>query len=170
MGTRLQGKFDPSDLVQDTMLQAHAHLHQFRGTEESEFKAWLRRILANNLANAVKAFHTAKRDLALERSLEAELDDTSSRLERCLVAVQPTPSSEFMHGEQVLKLARALDQLSTDQRRALELRHIQDCSLEEICRQMERSEAAVAGLLRRGLKALRALLGGGQDPIASRRP
>src|SRR6266567_797383 len=75
LDTRLQGKLDPSDLVQQTLLKAHQGLGQFRGRSTAEQAAWLRQILANTLANAVRDLARAKRDVALERSLESSLAD-----------------------------------------------------------------------------------------------
>jgi hypothetical protein len=48
LDSRLQGKLDPSDVVQQTLLKAHAKRDQFRGATEAEFTAWLRQILANS--------------------------------------------------------------------------------------------------------------------------
>ena len=45
----LKAKMDPSDIVQETLLQAHRHEEQFRGSNEAEMAAWLRRILANEM-------------------------------------------------------------------------------------------------------------------------
>ena len=67
---RLQAKLDPSDLVQQTLLQAYQALDQFRGTSEAELAAWLRQILARTLANATRDLHRARRDVARERSLD----------------------------------------------------------------------------------------------------
>src|SRR5262245_66695842 len=89
---RLRGKLDPSDVVQQTMLQAYQGLDQFRGRSEAELAAWLRQILARHLANLARDFGRAKRDVGLERSLEAALDASSVRLAHWLAADPPSPS------------------------------------------------------------------------------
>src|SRR6516162_7581365 len=85
LGPRLQAKLDASDVAQQAILQAHEAQGQFRGTTESEKLAWLRAILANVLAAAARRFETRARDVGRERSLEGELELSSSRLE-CLFA------------------------------------------------------------------------------------
>src|SRR5260370_39201342 len=82
IGRRLQGKVDASDLVQETFLEAHRDFGQFRGSTEQELAAWLRRILAWNLANLVQRYCGAqRRDVRLERELAAEMDESSRVLE-----------------------------------------------------------------------------------------
>ena len=108
---RLRGKLDPSDVVQQTLLQAFQGLTQFRGKTQGEMAAWLRQILARNLAMAVRDFARAKRDLARERSLEAAIEASSTRLERWLVAEESSPSQRAERNEQALRLAEALEQL-----------------------------------------------------------
>ena len=66
-------------MVQETLLKAHRHRDQFRGQQEAEWSGFLRRTLANTVADAVQGPHRGKRDLALERSLEAVLDHSSAR-------------------------------------------------------------------------------------------
>jgi RNA polymerase sigma-70 factor (ECF subfamily) len=155
---RVQGKLDPSDVVQETLLKAHQALGQFRWQGEGEMAAWLRTILANTLADTVRRYGTAARDVHLERSLQAGLEESSSRLESWLAAEEPSPSEQFQRQEQLLRLAAALVQLPDDQRQAIELRHLKSASLEEIAQQMGRSKGAAAKLLFRGVQTLRALL------------
>ena len=155
---RLQGKLDPSDVVQQTLLKAHQKMDQFRGHTEGEFRAWLRQILANQLAEALRTFGTEARDLAREHSLQAALEESAARLESCLAADQSSPSQRVVREEQLLHLAQALAELPDDQRRAVEMHHLQGCSLAEVSRLMSRSQEAVAGLLYRGMKKLRQLL------------
>ena len=155
---RLQRKLDPSDVVQQALLQAHQSLDQFRGHSEAELAAWLRRILANTLADALRAFAGAKRDLDMECSLEEAVAASSARLESFLGSGTTSPSDQAIHHEELLCLAEALARLPEDQRAAVELHHLQDWPVAQIAEQMGRPEASVAGLLRRGLKKLRHLL------------
>ena len=159
MDPRLRRKIDPSDVVQETLLQAHANRASFRGTSEGELAAWLRRILCNNLAQSLRRFGRQRRNLTLECSLEQAVDASSARLEAWLEADQTDPRQRVERGEQLIRLASAIAQLPDDQREACELRHLQVMSLADIAVQLGRSEASVAGLLRRGLQRLRELLG-----------
>src|SRR5262245_57155613 len=63
LGRNGREKVDPSDVVQETMLEAHKKRHQFRGRTEAEMAAWLRAMLACNLADAAKALRRGKRDV-----------------------------------------------------------------------------------------------------------
>jgi RNA polymerase sigma-70 factor (ECF subfamily) len=155
---RLRGKLDASDIVQQTILHAHARRAQFRGATEAEWLGWLRAILANTLAAVVREFKTAARDLARERSLEAELEQSAARLERILTADQPSPSEGAVRCEELLRLARALGRLPEDQRRVVELHHLKGLPVAEVAAEIGRTRPAVVGLLFRGLKQLRELL------------
>ena len=115
---RLQAKLDASDLVQQTMLQAHQGIAQFRGKEEPELRAWLSQILARNLAHATRDFGRDKRDIGRERSIEESLDDSSVRIVNWLIAEQPSPSQKFEREEQIARLADALAELPDAQQEA----------------------------------------------------
>jgi len=158
MGPQLQGKLDPSDLVQQTLLQALQALDGFRGRSDAELAAWLRQILAHKLANAARELGRAKRDVGRECSLEAALEQSSARLGAWLVAEQSSPSQQAQRKEQVLRMAEALASLPEAQREVLTLHYLQSRSLDDIGRQLGRCPSAVAGLIKRGLKQLRLLL------------
>lgn len=160
---RLQGKLDSVDVVQQTMLQAYQNLDQFRGQSEGELAAWLRQILARCLANAVRDFTRAKRDVKLERSIADAVDASSARLEAWLAVEQSSPSLKVQKKEESLRLAEALNQLPEAQREALILQHWQGWSLAQIGVHLDRTPAAVAGLIKRGLKQLRILLQEGES-------
>lgn len=155
---RLRGRLDPSDIVQQTLLEAHRDAEQFRGRSDAERAGWLRQILARNLTNAVRDHTRDRRDVNRERTLQASLDESSARLEAFLAAEQSSPSQRADREEQLRRLAAALAALPDGQREAVELRHLQGWPLTEIAALLNRSPAAVAGLLHRGLARLRSSL------------
>lgn len=154
---RLQGKLDAADVVQETLLQAHEKWCQFRGHSQAELAAWLRTILENTLGMAVRRFQAGARDVSRERSLQAGLGEPIPRLAR-LAATLPTPAEHAVRQEQLLHLTEALQQLPRDQRRAIQLHHLDGQSLAAVAEEMHRSRQAVVGLLFRGLRRLRRLL------------
>lgn len=153
-----QAKLDASDLVQQTLLEAYQNLHQFRGSSEAEMAGWLRRLLACNLADALRHQRRAKRDVSRERSLQEQMDHSAAHLGSWLAEVQMSPSQHAVRNEQLLRLAWAMEQLPEPQRAVVELHHLYGCTLAETAIQIGRSEAAVAGLLRRGFRRLRELM------------
>src|SRR3954469_6697783 len=101
---RLAAKLDASDVVQQTMLEAHRDRADFRGTTSGEWAAWLRRILARNLANALRDFRRDRRDIAREQALEALLVKSSLRVEAWLAAAESSPSARAEAAEEQARL------------------------------------------------------------------
>jgi RNA polymerase sigma-70 factor (ECF subfamily) len=116
------------------------------------------RILAHNLADVVRRYSTAARDIALENSLEASLAESASRLDVWLADERSSPSQQVLRQEQLGRLYEALMTLPDDQRIAVEGKHLHGLSVEQISQEMGKTEAAISGLLRRGLRRLRELL------------
>jgi RNA polymerase sigma-70 factor, ECF subfamily len=151
----VRAKVGASDVVQQTMLEAHRDLAQFRGRTAGEQAAWLRHILARNLANVLRDLRRDKGDVAREQPLQAALDESASRLELWLAAEQSSPSQQAEWHERAVRLAEALATLPENQREAVVLRHWHGCSLVEIGERLGCTTAAVTGLLHRGLRNLR---------------
>jgi RNA polymerase sigma-70 factor (ECF subfamily) len=158
IGPRLRSKLDSSDVVQQAILQAHERRDQFRGQTEGEWLAWLRAILANALAAAIRRFEAQVRDPARERSLEAELERSASRMEGLLAADQTSPSERAVRREELLRLAHALEHLPEDQRRVVELHYLKGLPVAKVAEIIGRTRPAAVGLLFRGLKRLREVL------------
>ena len=86
------------------------------------------------------------------------IDPASSRLEAWLAAIQTSPSQGAARQRDAVALAEALAALPDGRRQALELRYLKGQSLEEIALAMRTTSAAAAGLVHRGIKALRVRL------------
>lgn len=158
---RLSGKIDPADVVQETFLRAQQAFDQFRGTSERELMGWLRQILASRMAKQLRRYYGAeRRNVGLERALDADLDRSSFVLDAALVAAGSSPSQTARRREQAVILADALAQLPPDYREVIILHHLQGLTFAETAARMQRSRGAVEKLWVRSLVALRRQLGG----------
>lgn len=154
--SRFAGKFDPSDAVQQTMLEAWKGWDQFRGSQEPQRLAWLRQILAHQLAHLARHYGgTQKRDVAREVSIDQTLCQSAQRLDALLPSGDPSPSGMAVANEQRLRLAEVLQRLPADYQQVIMLRNIEDLPHEEIALRMNRTEGAVRMLWLRALAALK---------------
>src|SRR5262245_11197703 len=149
---KLQPKGGPSDLVQETFLEAQRDFGGFRGTTDGELRAWLRQLLLHNLANWARRFRaTEKRRLDREVALPA--GGSSAGVD--VTARTPTPSGWAIAGEQDLELQRALERLPDDYRQVLLWRYQEELSFEAIAEKMDRTAGAVRKLWLRAVERLR---------------
>jgi RNA polymerase sigma-70 factor (ECF subfamily) len=159
--SRFAGKFDASDAVQQTLLEAWKDWDNFRGDAEAQRLAWLRQILAHQLARLARHYAgTQKRDVTRElsvgrASVEQSLSQSAERFDALIAAGDPSPSQQAAADEQRLALARALESLPDDYRQVILLRNLEDLPHEEVARRMHRSPGAVRMLWVRALAALR---------------
>lgn len=149
---RLWAKIGASDLVQQTLLEAHVAAGQYRGRSDGEWLAFLRQTLARNMADLGRLYSADKRDVSREMEL------SSVRLEQFAASAEPSPSQEAVKNERLLKLADALAALPDDQRVAVELKHLQSWTVKQIADLTGKSETAVGGMLYRGIRKLRELM------------
>lgn len=159
VGSWLQAKVDASDLVQQTLLDMHRGMGEFRGETEAEWLAWLRQILNNNTTDYVRRYagtqkRQARREVPLERSPRSE-----SRGPR-LDPQDPgeSPSQLVLRRERELEIARALAQLPADYRDVIELRNLQRLPFDEVAARLGRSRGAVQMLWMRALRKLEEIL------------
>src|SRR5262245_50363542 len=149
----LKAKGNPSDLVQETFLEAQRDFKNFRGSTEAELQTWLRRILLHNLANFIRHFRQTSRRQIGREVLLAPVDSTSQS-GPALAANISTPSRLVLAGEEADELRQALDRLPSDYRQVLLLRHQDDRSFEEIAEIMQRSSNATRLLWGRAVEPL----------------
>lgn len=154
MDNRLRSRMDAADVVQITFMEAQRDLGSFRGHHIEELLGWLRHILRNNVSSAHQRHLTTQK-----RSAKREVSNSPTDSRPALTELAPSeissPSQRMMRDEAAVYLANCLEDIPDTQREALRLRYVEGCSLKEISAKMDKSEMAVAGLLKRGLQALR---------------
>jgi RNA polymerase sigma-70 factor (ECF subfamily) len=161
---RIRRRVSPSDLVQETLLEAHRDFSSFRGVTNAEFVGWLRQILIHNLIRVTeKHLQTDKRDVRREvyfHKLNASIEHSSSRLEQVLASPLESPSSELGRHERTRMLADAIAELHEEQRQVIILRHIEGLPFAEIADQIGRTSGACRMLWLRAMDQLRQKLDG----------
>jgi RNA polymerase sigma-70 factor (ECF subfamily) len=155
---RLKGKVDLSGVVQQTLLEAHQASGQLEGRSEEEITAWLRRALANNLADEIRRLSAQRRDVTREQSLQAALDQSAARIDAWLAIESSGPEAQLIRQEQAVRLAQALAALTEDQRQAIEQHHLLGRPVADVAEDLGRRPGAVGALIARGLTKLRELL------------
>jgi RNA polymerase sigma-70 factor (ECF subfamily) len=147
---------DASDVVQQTLMKAHRYWDECHAESEGQRRAWLRAILVHQIADlARRSDHLPIVDP--EASSQA-LDRSAAGLDTWVQANTPSLSSRAIQRERSLQLAKAISRAA---RRSANRHRASSPSWPDssrVCHRMRRSPAAVAGLLRRGLKTLRARL------------
>lgn len=154
--THLQAKVDASDLVQQTLMEAHRDFERFQGATEGEWLAWLRRILAHNTADFVRRYRgTAKRATQREIAAPVKRADQSTFFAFGEPAdSMETPSQQLARRDDQLAISAALETLSPDHREVIVLRNLERLSFEEVAERMGRTRPAVQMLWMRAIKKL----------------
>lgn len=148
----MKAKFDASDLIQQTMIEAHEALDQFDGDSEAAWKAWLKKMMQHNVQDAVRHYKQAdKRDVRRERRADVSNDD-GQRMQ--IAGDDPTASRLAANEERDSELLQAVAALPEDYRRVLVLRTIEKRSFEEVAEQMDRSVPATQMLWTRAVRKL----------------
>jgi RNA polymerase sigma-70 factor (ECF subfamily) len=159
LNSRLQGLVNPSDLVQETFLEACRDFGRFQGTTEAQWRAWLRRILVHNLATLFeKQVLAAKRDRRRQAPLPEPFglpQDAKAQARAALISPLSSPSSQAQRREATAVLAEHLTRLAGPYREVLQLRNLEGLPFEEVAQRMGRTPGAVRVLWLRALDQLR---------------
>ncbi len=158
LNRRLQAKVDPSDLVQQSLLEAHRGFAEFHGGTPAEWLAWLKTIVQHNAIDVDKHFHgAALRDVRRERAITG-MDSGSNPFEYPLVDPRPSPSQLLSTVERELRLATAIEGLPDDYRHVILLRNIERLPFDQVANRMNRTRGACQMLWARAIEHLRAQL------------
>lgn len=149
----VRAKGSPSDLVQESFLEAARDFRQFHGRTHDDLVVWLRGILLHNVADFHDRFRrTNKRCVYRETSLNGA-DSVAIRLEN-LKSSDHSPSSHAQLAEQEQLVRSAIARLPSDYGCVILLRHYEHLEFAIIAARMDRSPEAVRKLWRRAIGRL----------------
>ncbi len=150
MDQRLQGRFDPSDVVQDAFVEAHRRLAEYVDTRPMDFYPWLRGLAWDRLVDLHRR-HLA----AAKRSVDREMMDASSHaLVTYLADSRFSPLRDVLRDELRARIQFALDLLPPIAREVLLLRFVEQLSVREASEVLNISETALKSRQLRALKSL----------------
>jgi len=138
--SELVPKCAPSDIVQETFLQAASAFPQFKGTTDEELRGWLRQILINNLRDTARFYSAQRRDYSLEISTARDVADSNVAAEP--PSLLPSPSEVCRATEDEIALRSALGRLSDAERQVIELRNMRGLSFSEMGAKLNKTAEA----------------------------
>jgi RNA polymerase sigma-70 factor (ECF subfamily) len=155
----LKAKLDPSDLVQQTLLEAYQEFANFRGTTTPEWLGWLRGILGHNAADFVRCYRMVdKRRVDREIHLGVACPNPSGARGFEPADEGETPSQQLVRHEREILVAEAVARLEADQQTVIQLRNLQRLPFAEVALRMGRSRPAVQMLWMRAIRKLQEVL------------
>jgi RNA polymerase sigma-70 factor (ECF subfamily) len=166
MDQRLHARFDPSDVVQDALVEANLQLLEYCQERPLPFYPWLRQIAFSRLLDLHRQHILAqKRSVDREEHAVPALPDASVlELAQRLLGTGTTPSGKLMRAERRQRVQAALQELPERDREILVLRYLEKLSTSEMAAVLGISEGAVKVRHVRALERIRVLLG---DPKES---
>jgi RNA polymerase sigma-70 factor (ECF subfamily) len=151
----LRNKVGPSDIVQETFLEAQRIFQRFEGESPTELRAWLRAILLNKIGTTTRHYRdAAKRQAGREVAFSPD-SDRQAELEQS----GPTPSRMMMAHERATALRSALLRLPEHYRQLIVWRQMEDLSFDDIAARLGKSIEAVRKLWSRAIQQLQVELG-----------
>jgi RNA polymerase sigma-70 factor (ECF subfamily) len=165
MDRRLTQRVDPSDVVQDVLVEATRTISEYLRHRPMPFYPWLRRLAWQRLVDLERRhLRSARRSVRLEERHDLRLSDESAvALASRLVSDASHPSRRLIRQEMLDRVRSALDDLAQRDREILVLRFLEELSTSETAAVLEISEGAVKSRVMRALLRLRAQLDEGSE-------
>ena len=158
----LQGRIDPSDVIQETYLEAWSRLPEYLRNPSVPFYLWLRFLTGQKLVTLHRHhLGRAMRDVGREISLYggAMPEASSAALAAQLLGRDTCPSRAAMRVELKIRLQDALNSMDTVDREVLVLRHFEYLNRAETAEVLGMRESAVSKRYVRALEKLKDILG-----------
>ena len=159
---RLSARVDPSDVLQETMIQAHQKLPEYLRTQPIPFYPWLRRMAWENIVQLHRQHILAQaRAVTREEQFDVALPEQSAvQLAERLIGNGSSANQKLIQKELKARVQAALSQLDPRDREVLVLRFLEQLSIEEAAVVLEISQEAVKSRQRRALERFSELIDG----------
>ena len=156
---RVAARLDPSDVVQEALLEAARKLPDYLRARPLPFYPWLRRLAWERLLKLHQRHRAAKRDAARDERMAPALPDGSAlELAQRLVASGTSPSGRAVRAETRDRVRAALVALAETDREVLVLRYLEGMTTAEVAAVLGLGESAVKMRHRRALDRLSRVL------------
>ena len=158
---RLQGRVDPSDVLQDAHIEAMTRLPEYRRESHLPFFLWLRLIVGQRLTLlhrrhlGTQARH-AGREIGLYHGPLPEA--TSAALAARLLGHLTRPSEAAVRAERKIRVQTALNAMDPLDREILALRHFEQLSNGEVAQALGLSKSTASKRYVRALERLKEIL------------
>jgi RNA polymerase sigma-70 factor (ECF subfamily) len=170
---RLQGRIDPSDVIQEAYLEASTRLADYLRDPSMPFFLWLRFLTGQKLVTLHRHHLGVRmRDAGQEvATCWGRLPEASSAaLAAQLLGHDTRPSEAAIRAEMKVRVQEALNSMDPLDREVLALRHFEQLSRAEIAQVLLISEAAAGKRYIRALERLKQVLGQGSGGLGGLRP
>ena len=148
--------------MQDVLIEATQRLRDYLKTPNMPFQLWLRHLAQDRIIDTHRRHRLAQRrsidrEQTLARPAWAD-DESSANLVAQLIDSERTPASEAIQQELARRLTESVDQLSTDDREIILMRHTEQMSNQDVAHSLGLTEAAASMRYLRALRRLRLVL------------
>jgi RNA polymerase sigma-70 factor, ECF subfamily len=170
---RLQGRVDPSDVIQEAYLEVSRRLAEYLRDPSMPSFLWLRLVAGQKLALVHRQHlgvqaRDAGREVSLYRGALPEA--TSAALAARLIGRQTSPSQAAARAELKIRLQEALNGMDELDREVLALRHFEQLTNGEAARELGITERAAGKRYLRALERLKQILCGMPGGLEGLRP
>jgi RNA polymerase sigma-70 factor (ECF subfamily) len=159
---RLQGRVDPSDVLQDAYLDLNAKLPEYAEKPTLPFFVWLRLVVCERLLRVHRhhlgaAMRDAGREISLHQGVLIEA--SSASLAAQLLGRVTTVSRAAVRAEMQVLLQQALNEMDPTDREVIALRHFEELSNDEVAAVLALSKAAASKRYVRAMLRLKVVIG-----------
>jgi RNA polymerase sigma-70 factor (ECF subfamily) len=160
LDVRLASRLDPSDIVQEVLINAARKLPDYARDRPVPFYPWLHRMASERLAQTHRRHLRARRrDAGREQAGDAPWGSGVAALADLLADSGTSPSGGLIRDEERRELALALEQLPGPDREILMMRYLDQLNFAEIAAVLAITEATARVRHFRALQRLGPLLG-----------